>query len=329
MNWANPELLNGLWVVPAVVFIWFLRQKRNRRVKNKLIDSNLEDKMWKRNEKNANIRWALLLIAYIFLILAAARPRWGRELSITESKGYNVVFAFDASRSMLAEDVKPNRIEKSKNAVSYALKQLPGSRVGLVAFSGDAYILCPLTLDKNVFNMFIDMINPGMIPSHGTNMGKAIRKSKELFSDKMEGSKIIIIISDGENIRGDPRVEALEARKEGIKIFTVSAGTREGAPIPVFDSTGKFVEYMKEENGQTHISIANTDLLRAIADAGDGAFLQGEGVELGLMVKLFKNLKKGKFGTEKMEHLKEKYIFFLLGAVVFMMAGILISTGKE
>jgi Ca-activated chloride channel homolog len=294
-----------------------------------LADSNMLNVIWKENRKNSLWKETLLICSFAFLIVSLARPRWGRILTITEAEGYNVVFALDASSSMLAQDVKGGRIGKAKESIKAALNQLPGSRFGLVAFSGKAYKLCPLTTDVNAFKLFIDLVEPSLIPTEGTDIGAAIRRSTELFSDKLSGSRIIIIVTDGENTRGDPRVEALNARKEGVKIFTISAGTKEGAPIPNFDSTGKFSEYLKDENGKPHISIVNHDMLNLIAKAGNGAFLEGEGVELGILVRLFRGLKAGKFSSEKVEHYQEKYIFFLIPSLLFLVVASLIKTGKE
>jgi len=207
---------------------------------------------------------------------------------------------------MLAQDVKGGRIDKAKESIKAALNQLPGSRFGLVAFSGEAYKLCPLTTDVNSFKLFIDLVEPSLIPTEGTDIGAAIRKSMELFSEKLSGSRIIIIVTDGENTRGDPRVDALNARK-----------------------AGKFSEYLKDENGKPHISIVNHDMLKLIAKAGNGAFLEGEGVELGILIRLFKGLKTGKFSAEKVEHYQEKYIFFLIPSLLFLIIASLIKTGKE
>jgi len=329
VNWAALFYLQLLWLIPIAILLFVYRKRRNKKILKELTDPGLRDVIWKQDDRKAQWKWFLLLMSFIFLVLAIARPRWGREISITEARGYNVVFVVDASSSMLTEDIRPNRLEKAKRTIKESLNELPGSRFGLVAFSGDAFILCPLTLDKSTFGMFVDLVRPDLIPTEGTNIGAAIRKSCELFSDEMSGSRVIIIVSDGENTRGDPRVEALEARNKGIKVFTISAGTKEGAPIPSFDSTGKFVEYLKDENGKVHISIVNEDLLKRVATAGDGVFLMGEGVELGLLTRLFKGLRRGKFGSEKVEHFKEKFIFFLIGSLIFLLAGILIKAGKE
>lgn len=329
MNWTRPLLLNLLWLIPVIVILYIYRIFRNRKVLRKIADSHLKDIIWKVNDRRMYLKMIFLTVSFALLVIACAGPRWGREMSLTEARGYNVVFALDASSSMLAEDVRPNRLDKAKSSIKAATSELSGSRFGLVAFSGGAYIMCPLTVDRNAFNLFVDMVEPGLIPGEGTDIGSAIRKSSELFNDRMSGSRIIIIVSDGEITRGDPRVDALEARKEGIKIFTISAGTKEGAPVPSFDSTGKFKEYLKEESGETHISIVNDDLLKRIADAGDGAFLQGEGVELGLLARLFRGLKRGRYESHEVEHYKEKFIYFLSGALIFIMAGFFIRTGRE
>ena len=317
------------WIIPVVIAIMFYRVQRNKRIIKSIADSNMGSVIWKEDRKKTLWKEILLACSLTFLIISLARPRWGRILTITEAEGYNVVFALDASSSMLAQDVKGGRIDKAKESIKASLGQLPGSRFGLVAFSGKAYKLCPLTTDVNAFRLFVDLVEPALIPTEGTDIGAAIRKSTELFSEKLSGSRIIIIVTDGENTRGDPRVEALNARKEGVKIFTISAGTKEGAPIPRFDSTGKFSEYLKDENGKPHISIVNHDMLNLIAKSGNGVFLEGEGVELGILVKLFKGLKTGKFSSERVEHYQEKYIFFLLPSLLFLVIASLVRTGKE
>jgi Ca-activated chloride channel family protein len=329
MNWAQPLFLHFLWFVPVAIILVFLRRVRNKRIMKSIADAPLRNVIWKENKKVSLWKEILLISSLTFLILSLARPRWGKKLSITQAEGYNVVFALDASSSMLAQDVKGGRLNKAKESIKAALGQLPGSRFGLVAFSGEAYKLCPLTTDANAFKLFVDLVEPSLIPSEGTDIGGAIRKSMELFPEQISGSKIIILVSDGENTRGDPRVDALNARKEGIKVFTISAGTKEGAPIPKFDSTGKFQEYLKDENGKPHISIVNQEMLKLVARAGNGAFLEGEGVELGILIRLFRGLRTGEFASEKVEHYQEKYIFFLIPALLFLITAALLKTEEK
>jgi Ca-activated chloride channel family protein len=329
VNWAQPIFLHFLYLVPLAIILTIYRRVRNKKIIKSIADVPLRDVIWKENKRVSLWKEILLILSLTFLILSVARPRWGRILSITEAEGYNVIFALDASSSMLAQDVKGGRINKAKESIKAALGQLPGSRFGLVAFSGKAYKLCPLTTDVNSFKLFVDLVEPSLIPTEGTDIGAAIRKSMELFSEKISGSKIIIIVTDGENTRGDPRVDALNARKEGIKIFTISAGTKEGAPIPKFDETGKFSEYLKDDNGKPHISIVNQDMLKLIARSGNGAFLEGEGVELGILIKLFHGLRTGKFSSEKVEHYQEKYIFFLIPALLFLIIALFLKTEEK
>ncbi len=329
MNWAQPLFLHFLWFVPLAIILVFYRRVRNTKIMKSIADPPLRTVIWKENRKVSLWKEILLISSLTLLILSLARPRWGKKLSITQAEGYNVVFALDASSSMLAQDVKGGRLAKAKESIKAALGQLPGSRFGLVAFSGEAYKLCPLTTDANAFKLFVDLIEPSLIPSEGTDIGGAIRKSVELFPEQISGSRIIILVSDGENTRGDPRVDALSARKEGIKVFTISAGTKEGAPIPKFDSTGKFQEYLKDENGKPHISIVNQDMLKLVARAGNGAFLEGEGVELGILIRLFRGLRTGEFASEKVEHYQEKFIFFLIPALLFLITASLLKTEKK
>ncbi|MEO0294240.1 MAG: VWA domain-containing protein [candidate division WOR-3 bacterium] len=330
MNWASPIYLNLLWLLPLFMMLLLYRKRRNKKLINALVlTKELRQVIWKEDLKNSLWREILLIVSFAFLVLSAARPRWGKKLYISRMEGYNIIFVLDASSSMLAQDVKGGRLNKAKEAIKTSITQLPGSRFGLVAFSGEAYKLCPLTTDVETFRLFVDLVEPSLIPTEGTDIGGGIRKAIELFPEKISGSKIIIVVTDGENTRGDPRVDALEARKRGIKVFTISAGTKEGAPIPKYDSTGKFIEYLKDDNGKIHISIVNQDLLKLIANAGGGEFLEGEGVELGLLTRLFRDLERGKFSSEKVETYEEKFIFFLIPSLLSLLLANFIKTGRE
>ena len=184
MNWAKPIFLNFLYLVPLVITLVIYRRGRNKKIIKSIADVTMRDVIWKENKKKSLWKEILLILSLTFLILSMARPRWGRILSITQAEGYNVVFALDASSSMLAQDVKGGRINKAKESIKAALGQLPGSRFGLVAFSGKAYKLCPLTTDVNSFKLFVDLVEPSLIPTEGTDIGAAVRKSMELFSEK-------------------------------------------------------------------------------------------------------------------------------------------------
>lgn len=210
-------------------------------------------------------------LAIMFIMLALARPQWGYKWEEQKHIGLDVVFAVDTSKSMLAEDIKPNRLERSKLAISDILDRLDGDRVGLVAFSGQAFLQCPLTLDYGAFKMSLEALDTNIIQRGGTNIATAIDEADSAFA-KTPNQKIIILISDGEELEssGIARAEKI-SKEQNVKIFTLGVGSTTGEPIPVRDSRGNLT-FLKDENGKLVSSILNEDLLKKVAQATGGFY---------------------------------------------------------
>ena len=210
-------------------------------------------------------------LAIMFIMLALARPQWGYKWEEQKHIGLDVVFAVDTSKSMLAEDIKPNRLERSKLAISDILDRLDGDRVGLVAFSGQAFLQCPLTLDYGAFKMSLEALDTNIIQRGGTNIATAIDEADEAFA-KTGNQKIIILISDGEELEasGIARAEKI-SKEQNVKIYTLGVGSTTGEPIPVRDARGNLT-FLKDENGKLVSSILNEELLKKVAQATGGFY---------------------------------------------------------
>ncbi|MBI4052187.1 MAG: VWA domain-containing protein, partial [Elusimicrobia bacterium] len=199
--------------------------------------------------KRQNLKKNLRLAAVLSLLLAVAGPQWGIELTEFESASNQIVIAVDTSLSMNAEDIKPNRMHRAKEALSLLMDQLKGNRIGLIAFSGEAHIQCPLTSDMEAVKTFLSSLQAGMLPQPGTAIGKAIRLASKMLKP-YTGEKALILLTDGEDHHSNPLQAAQEAQQTGIHIFPIGLGTPQGDPIPIRDETGKISGYKKNKKGE-------------------------------------------------------------------------------
>jgi len=218
------------------------------------------------------VKRVFTVLALCFLVIAAAGPKWGKKAVIVKSRGKDILFIVDISTSMTSEDVRPNRLERAKLELSSLLEKLSGNRMGLIIFSGDSFVLCPLTLDSGACSLLLDCIEPGNMPRPGTSLSGAIEKAIESFETGDNGYKAIVLISDGEDLEGEVEAAVSKTRENGIRIFTLGIGTGEGAPIPERDARGDLVGYKKDRRGETVITRLNRELLEDIADRTGGVF---------------------------------------------------------
>ncbi|HEY8343571.1 MAG TPA: VWA domain-containing protein [Bacillota bacterium] len=216
-----------------------------------------------------------------FLILALLGPEWGYRWQEVRSRGLEIIIALDTSKSMLATDLRPNRLERAKLAIRDFLKQIPGHQVGLVAFSGTSFLQAPLTMDYNAFQIALDALDVYTLPRGGTAIGKAIDTARAAFQSGGNGHQILILITDGENHEGDPLAQARKAQEEGITVYTIGLGSQEGELIPVRDEKGN-TSYLKDGRGHVVKTVLQEEALKEIAKAGGGAYFRGTGPVLGL-----------------------------------------------
>ena len=259
------------------------------------------------------LKIVIVLIGLAFLIIALVNPKMGTKVEKVKRQGIDIVFAVDVSKSMLAEDIAPNRLEKSKQLVSQLINQLGSDRIGIIAYSGSAFPVLPMTSDYGVAKMFLQSMNPGMISSQGTSIDQAIDlASVKFFNKKDKTNKLLIIISDGEDHSENAQSAAEDAQKNGIKIITIGVGTENGGTIPLAKN-GLGQGLQLDNEGNVVVTKRNKTVLTAIATASKGGYVDGNSTKavLDYTKKVLDNTEKTEFGATQMADLKSQFQWFL------------------
>ncbi|MCX7994848.1 MAG: VWA domain-containing protein [candidate division WOR-3 bacterium] len=327
IKWANPGYLYLLLVVPVMFTGFILLYLHKKRILKKFADHQLIPILIERfNQRIFWIKSILFLLGVAFLVISLARPKWGEKLQIYKGKGIDIVIALDASKSMYAQDIKPSRLEKAKQDISYLLDNLGTHQVGITAFAGDCYVMCPLTTDIDAAKLFLDIIEPSMMPRPGTNIARAIEVSSSLFNPKEETHKALILFTDGENLEGDPMPALERAIEQGVRVFTVGIGTPEGSPIP--ESSAGGVVYKKDKDGNIVITRMADRLLLLIAKLSNGRFFRTEGPYIEKLIDELEAIKKKEFGGGEYVQFEERYQYFLVISFGLFFLSIFLSERK-
>ncbi len=266
--------LNLAWLfllLPALFFFFRIAARRRRKAEDLFADHPL----WQRlrggvSDGRRRLEPVILLAVTGLLVFSLLQPRWGYDWQDITRRGIDLVAVVDTSRSMLAADVPPDRLARARRILEELARRVRGDRLGLVAFSGSAFTLCPLTLDRGAFRMFINDLTAETIPRGGTDIAAGIRKAIEAFDPDGEQHRAILVISDGENLEGDYRAAAEAARERGIVIYAIGVGTTEGTPIVLETSAG--TTYLKDREGNIVVSRLDETILQEIALLTGGAY---------------------------------------------------------
>ena len=273
------------------------------------------------------IKAAFVISAITFLIFTLVQPKWGYHWEDVERRGIDIVVAVDTSRSMLADDIKPNRLEAAKREIKDLIDIIDGDRVGLVAFAGTAFLQCPLTLDYGAFSLFLDDLDTRLIPVGGTSFGEAINKSMSAFNDKLKKHKAIVLITDGEDHQGNAMKIAKAAKEKGIIIYTVGVGKKEGAYIKIRDNKGR-EELLKDREGKVVKSRLDEVLLNKIAVGTGGAYSPAYGIKWGLAniyTNLIAKMEDKQLGGRKIRLYENRYQIPLFIALILIVLESLIG----
>ena len=269
LRFEDPIYLWMLLIIPILVLVRFIVwQKRKRNLRKFGDPSLLKEMMPDVSKYRPTIKFCLLLSAITILIFMIARPQVGFKISHEKREGIEVLIALDISNSMLAQDVIPSRLEKSKLLIEDLVDHFTNDKVGLVVFAGDAFVQLPITNDYVSAKMFLQNINPSLITTQGTDLARAISLSQSCFTQREHIGRAIIVITDGEDHEGGALEAAREAYKKGINVFILGVGTSKGAPIP--DGNGG---YLKDNSGQTVLSALNEQMCQQVAKAGNGVYI--------------------------------------------------------
>ena len=282
MKYGNLDYLYLLFIIPLFIIGYLLVFRKKTRDLKKFASLELLKKCGvSMSKKRPWLKATLIIVGILFVICALIEPKWGYHWEEVEKRGIDIVIAVDTSRSMLADDVKPNRLEVARREVEDLLKVLEGDRVGLVVFAGTAFTYCPLTSDYGAFRLFLNDLNTRIIPLGGTAMAEAIRQGIATFEKDSRNHKAIILITDGENHEDDPLDAAKKAKEQGIVIYTVGVGKKDGAYIKIKDERGQ-ESLLKDRQGQVIKSRLDEITLNKIALETDGLYTPAYGTQWGL-----------------------------------------------
>lgn len=325
-RFANPHLLWLLWIVPLLALLfWWASYNRRRRLTRFGNPALLEELMPEFSSARVGLKFVLFEAALCFLLLAAARPQFGSKLREEKGKGVEMMLVVDISNSMLADDFAPNRLERTKYAINKLFEGMKQDRVGLVVFAGEPKVQLPITSDYRMAKAFARRIDPSLVSVQGTAVGKALEQALLSFSgetadDEQAASRVIVLITDGENHEDDALAVAQRAAEMGVRIYTIGIGTPEGAPIRI---GGDFV---RDERGEMVVSKLNEQMLSEIAALTDGLYVRSTLQSIGLdeIVESIEAMEKSELSTIRFEEYDEQYRLPLGIAIVLLLIELLL-----
>lgn len=330
-RFANPEYLIALWLIPALIVLFILFNRNRKRLVEKFAEKDIHRFIIQTHSgAKSKIKFTLILIVLSLLIIAFSNPQVGTKMQEVKQTGIDVFILLDVSRSMAAEDIKPNRLEKAKYQISNLIQKLRGDRIGLIVFSGDAYIQFPLTTDYSAANLFLSAVDFNSVPQPGTAIASAINLALQSF-DSAATDKAIILITDGEDHEGDIDAAVEEAKEKEIKVYTIGLGSPDGLPIPVYDNSGRQVGFKQDNNGQTVLTKLNESILKEIASNGNGKYYRGNNYEdyLDKIYNDLSSLEKAEFGVKKVTDYEDRFYYFLIPAIILLILELFISDKKS
>ena len=333
MRFANFMFMPFMWIVIISLILFFVwaYAARKKQMQKFAVSSLLKEITGGINLGRKKIKIVMLCIGMFFVLFAMVRPQWGFHWEEVKRRGLDIVIAIDTSKSMLAQDVKPNRLERSKLAVKDLVKKLQGDRIGLIAFAGNAFLQCPLTVDYNGFMLALDALDVNVIPRGGTSIARAMQEAIRSFEGGVKKYKVLVLITDGESHEGDVSSLIEQAKKEGIKVFCIGIGTKEGELIPIVDESGKMT-FLKDSSGKVVKTKLDETSLQKIALATGGSYVRATGAQFGLDLiyeeKLSK-MEKRELESKMSKQFEERYQFFLSVGLLILILEPFISERKN
>ena len=303
-------------MIPAAVALFIFAQLRRRRRLERFASSSLLAQLTpSASPARLRTKFILYTLAVAFLIVAAARPQVGSKLREEHQKGIEMMLVVDVSNSMLAEDFEPNRLDRTKFAIDRVVESMKQDRIGVVAFAGEAQVQLPITSDYRMARAFARKLSPAMVRTQGTDLGAAIKLASMSFSSQSEGSRVMILITDGENHESDALEAAQAAAEKGIAIYAIGIGTPEGAPVMIGG------EYLTDEKGDMVVSKLDEKTLQEIASATGGAYVRATKQSIGLkeIIDRLRELDESDLATTRFEAFDEQYQYPLVVALLLLL----------
>ncbi len=317
------QAVYGYLLVPLlIVFLWLAvrlgRRALARFGERELVKRLTQTLSWRRRAA----KLVLLVVAVAALVTALAQPQFGTRVETVRRQGQDIVVALDLSNSMLAEDIAPNRLQRARLAMAQLITRLDGDRIGLIAFAGEAFVQCPLTVDYAAATLFLNAMEPAIVPVQGTDLGAALETALGTFDVEESQHRMIIVITDGEDHEGaiDGAVE--QAVDAGIKIYTVGIGSTDGVPIPDYDEQGRRRGFKRDAQGNVVTTRLDEATLQRIATRTGGRYIRatGRGRELGSLTDEIASMEGREIEAQQVTQFEEQYQLFLGLALVLLIA---------
>jgi len=318
-------------IFPVMIFLYIALLYWKKRTQRKFAELNLLRRLSpNKSSFKGTTKLLFLLLGFSGLILGLVNPKIGTKLETVKREGIDIVFAIDVSKSMLAEDIAPNRLEKAKRLVSEIINQLASDRIGIIAYAGQAYPQLPITTDYGAAKMFLQNMNTNMLSSQGTAINEAIKLGTTYYDDEEQTNRVLFIVSDGEDHSEGLTLDAVElAVEEGIRVFTIGVGKTKGGPIPL-KRNGVTQELKKDIEGEVVITKLNEEVLEDIADEGNGEYINGantdEAVEF--IKEELNKMDKMEFEAKQFAEYKDQFQWFLGAGLIFLFLDIFILDRK-
>ena len=326
------EALFALAVVPLAAVLLWVAVLSKRRALERFGESDLVRKLAASVSRRGLIAKRIMLLgALALLIVALARPQFGTRVETVKREGQDIVVALDVSNSMLAEDIAPNRLEKAKLAVSRLIDRLEGDRIGLVAFAGEAFVQSPLTVDYAAARLFLNAMEPDLVPIQGTNLGAALDVSLRAFDEQERDYRVLIVITDGEDHEGEIDEALTRANESGIRIYAVGIGSPDGVPIPDFDAHGRRRGFKRDADGNVVTTKLEEATLRHIADETGGSYTRvtSRGNELDELAEQIAGMEGREIEAQRLTQYEERYQIFLGLALALLVVELLVPDRRR
>ena len=332
MRLEHPEYLWLFAGLAALAATYILAQFIRRRQLAAIGDEDLVARLIPdRSNTKKTLRFILVLLALSFLIVGMANPQVGTKQETVKRKGVDIAIALDLSVSMKAEDIKPNRLERSKQFISGLLDRFQNDRIAFIIFAGNAYLQMPLTIDYSAFDLYLKTVGTHIIPTQGTALGEAISLAEQAFESGQQKHKAIILISDGENHEEAAVEMARQAHKNGTIIHTVGVGTPKGQPIPIYNQYGQQVDYKKDRDGSIVLSKLNEKMLKELALVGGGTYsrLSGGRETMKELMREISEMETKEIEEQVYTDYEDQFQFFLFFGLILVLVEGMISTRKS
>jgi Ca-activated chloride channel family protein len=326
----EPTYFIYLAIIPVIFVLFLLVLWWKKRKQKQFADSGLMEKLSPQMSTfKSFLKIGVICIALAFLVIALVNPKMGTKLETIKRQGVDIVFALDVSKSMLAEDIAPSRLEKAKQIITRIIDNLGSDRIGVIIYAGNSYPLLPITTDHAAAKMFLQNADPDMVSSQGTAINEAINRGITYFDMKERTNRFLFIVSDGEDHEENVAYAAEDATKAGIKIFTIGIGTEKGGPIPIKEN-GNVVSYKKDNKGEVVITQLKPDVLKEIASEGNGKYIDGNRTQetIKTIEDLLLKAEKNEFETKQFSDYKDQFQWFIGLGLLFLLIDVLLLEKK-